>query len=153
MGRNTLKLDLSGFNELVIKLESLQGDVNQMVKDALEKAGEKIERDTLAAIQRQNLPAKGKFSQGDTEKSVVQNPSVTWSGTTAEINVGFDYSKHGAGGYLIKGYFQDYHGTPRVMKPDMVLKKMYTGKKYMRDIQNELLKTASEAIAQKMEGR
>lgn len=143
MARNTLKLDTKGFEDLVARFEKLGGDAHGIVSQALERAGDKIEKDTIAAVQRKNLPQKGKYSKGNTERSIVRNSKVTWSGTMAEIGVGFDYSKPGAGGYLITG-------TPR-MQPDRELHKMYKQKAYMRQIQNDMMETVSERITQEME--
>lgn len=143
MARNTLKLDTRGFEDLVRRFEKLGGNANEIVSKALERAGDKIEKDTIAAVQRKNLPQKGKFSKGNTERSIVRDSRTTWSGTVAEIGVGFDYSKPGAGGYLITG-------TPR-MQPDRELHKMYKQKAYMRQIQNEMMETVSERITEEME--
>ena len=143
MARNTLKLDTKGFEDLVRRFEKLGGNAKEIVGEALERAGDKIEKDTIAAVQRKNLPQKGKFSKGNTERSIVRKSKVTWSGTMAEIGVGFDYSKPGAGGYLITG-------TPR-MQPDRELHKMYKQKAYMRQIQNEMMETVSEKITEEME--
>lgn len=145
MARNTLKLDISGFNELAKRYEALGGDVKAITQKALERAGAKIEKDTIDAVQKKNLPQKGKYSQGNTERSIVRNSRVTWSGTQAEINVGFDYSKPGAGGFLITG-------TPK-MQPDRELHKMYKQKAYMRSVQNEMIEEVQTAIAEKMEGQ
>lgn len=146
MARNTMQLDLKGFNELIAKLDGLGGDIKKATQDALEKAGQKIGEDTATAVQRSNLPAGGKFSQGDTAKTVVENPKVEWSGDTASIGVGFDFSKRGAGGFLIKGYYQNFHGTPRHMAPQPQLNAMYTGKGYMKQIQNEMAKEVTKVI-------
>ena len=143
MARNTLKLDTKGFEDLVRRFEKLGGNAKEIVGEALERAGDKIEKDTIAAVQRKNLPQKGRFSKGNTERSIVRDSKTTWSGTMAEIGVGFDYSKPGAGGYLITG-------TPR-MQPDRELHKMYKQKAYMRQIQNEMMETVSEKITEEME--
>lgn len=146
MARNTLKLQLSGFEELLTKLDKLGGDLKKVTTNALEQAGETIEWDTKEAVQKPNLPAKGKYSskRKDTEKSIVENPKVVWSGTQAEINVGFDYGKPGAGGFLITG-------TPR-MKPDYALQKIYKRKAYMSQIQKDMSEIVNDAIVDRMGG-
>lgn len=141
--RNTLKLQLGGFEELITKLEGLNGDVKSVVTDALGQAAETIEWDTKDAVKAANLPAKGKYSQGDTEKAIVENAQTEWSGTVASIGVGFDYGVKGAGGYLITG-------TPK-MKPDYALQKMYKQKKYMTQIQNDMAEIVTDAIEEAME--
>lgn len=145
MARNTLKLQLGGFDDLITKLESLQGDVKGAVTDALNKAGGTIGEDTKKAVDTSNLPAEGAYSKGQTKESIVSNPHVQWSGTQAEIGVGFDYSKKGAGGFLITG-------TPR-MKPDYALQKIYKQKKYMNGIQKDMREVVNDYIVGKMEGK
>ena len=142
--KNTLNLELSGFNELVTKLEGMNGNVHKVVTDALMQAAETIEEDTHDAVKKSNLPAKGKYSTGDTEKAIAK-PSVTWSGTVAEVGVGFDYSKNGAGGFLITG-------TPR-MQPERELQKMYKQKKYMKAIQQDMEEVVQDEISRVMEGK
>lgn len=130
MGRNTLKLDMKGFDEYLTKLDKLGADLKPIITDALSEVGETIGDDTLDAVDKSNLPAGGEYSKGDTEKSVILSPEVEWIGTVAEIGVGFDYGKPGAGGYLITG-------TPR-MAPDRALNRMYKGRKYMSQIKNDI---------------
>ena len=144
MGRNTLKLDTTGFDRLINHLKDLNGDVQTAVTDALEQAGETITADTHDAVQKPNLPAEGKYSHGDTEASIV-TPQVKWiGGTLAEMGVGFDYDKPGAGGFLITG-------TPK-MRPDMALQRIYKRKKYMRDIQNSMYEVVQEYIVDALKG-
>ena len=126
MARNTLRLDTSGFSDALKMLDSID-NVQRVVDDALGTVAKKIETDTKSALSSANLPARGKYSTGKTNESVVTDGRVHWEGQVAWIPVGFDFSKVGAGGYLISG-------TPRMM-PDKALNRMYKGKKYMKEIQ------------------
>lgn len=128
MGRNTLKLDFKAFEKMVTQLEKLGGNVKGAVNDALTQTAETIREDTIDALNRQYLPARGAYSHDVTIKSVVENTTVEWSGSVASVGVGFDYSKPGAGGFLITG-------TPR-MQPDYALEKIYVQKKYMKLLAN-----------------
>lgn len=144
MGRNTLKLETKGLEQLIDHLKELDGDVKKAVTDALEQVGETITDDTHNALKAPNLPAGGRYSSGDTAKSVV-SPKVTWTGgTQAEMGVGFDYSKPGAGGFLISG-------TPR-MKPDDSLQQIYKRKKYMRAIQQDMADVIEDYIVDALKG-
>lgn len=143
MGRTTLKLDTSGFEELINRYKKLGGDTKQIVEKALDKIGDEITQDTQTAVSKKNLPQKGKYSKGNTEKSIVKNPRTTWSGEIASIQVGFDYSKPGAGGFLITG-------TPR-MQPDRELHKMYKQKAYMRHIQEDMIEVVQAEIKERIE--
>lgn len=145
MARNTLKLDTSDFERLLAQLQDAGRDAQLAVTQALEKAGQKISGDTLDVINDANLPAGGKYSTGETKESVVTNARVTWSGSVAEIPVGFDFSRPGAGGFLITG-------TPK-MKPDKALNRMYKQKRYMRDIQDDMYHTVMSHVIDKMEDK
>lgn len=137
--RKTLRLDTSEFEDLIQKMQDIGIQVEPVVEKALTKAGKKIEQDTLEALSDQYLPAQGKYhgSVRDTEESVIRDPQVAWEGTVAWIPVGFDFSKPGAGGYLISG-------TPK-MQPDKELNRMYKGRKYMKEVHN-LIQKVLEAM-------
>ena len=141
--RNTLRLDLSGFEEMIVKLDALQGDVQKAVTDALQQASETVHDDTVDAMQRSYLPRHGKYSTGRTAQTIAQ-PVVEWSGTLAVAPVGFDYGKKGAGGFLISG-------TPR-MQPNRKLEQIYTRKKYTRALQEDMQAVIEDYIVEKMEG-
>lgn len=143
--RNTLNLDLSGLEELLTKFEGLGGDVEAVAAEALETAAKKIEVDTEKALDKSNLPEKGKYSKGKTIKSIVRSPKADISGNLISINVGFDYSKPGAGGFLITG-------TPK-MKPDAALNRMYKGKKYMKEVQETMAETVNAHILKQLEDK
>lgn len=145
MGKNLLKLETSGFDEYIAKLEKLEADIKPVVTEALNKAGTKVTNDTLKAISEPNLPRGGKYSSGETKESVIASPQTKWSGSIAEIGVGFDFDKPGAGGFLITG-------TPR-MAPDKALNKIYKSKKYMKDVQQEMSEVFQKEIISRMGGR
>lgn len=137
-----MRLDVRGFEEYIHKLEDLEADLKPIVTDALGQAAETIEHDTIDAVAKEYLPAGGKYSRGDTEASIVRGAKAKWDGATAEINVGFDYSKPGAGGLLITG-------TPR-MRPGTELNKMYRGKRYMKQIQKDMVGVFQSEIEKRM---
>lgn len=144
MARNTLKLDTKGLEPLIKKLDSIGGDVKGVVNTALTKAAQTIAESTESAISTANLPEQGKYSTGATKQSIIRDVQVKWDGDTAWVPVGFDFSKPGAGGYLIKG-------TPR-MKPDYELNKIYKQKRYMNLIQKGMEEIILNSIVEKMEG-
>lgn len=143
MGKNKASLKLTGFNELITKLDGLGGNVKKIAQDALEQAGETIGWDTLDAMAAPNLPAGGKYSTGTTEKAVVTEPKAEVSGNILEIGVGFDYTKEGVGGILITG-------TPR-MRPDYELNKIFKGNRYMNRIKRDMEEVVADAIEREME--
>lgn len=143
MARNTLKLDTTGFESMLRKLDGLGGNVREAVQEALTKAGETISSDTVSALDAANLPAGGSYSKGDTRAAVITDAQVRWEGLTGYIPVGFDFSRPGAGGFLITG-------TPR-MRPDYALQKMYKQKKYMNQIQKDISNIILDYVIEAME--
>lgn len=146
MGKNMLKLDVKGFDEYIAKLEKLDSDVKKIVTDALNQAGETITNDTMNALSPEFLPAGGQYSTNPsmTNASVVKNPRTQWSGTIAEIGVGFDFTKPGAGGYLISG-------TPK-MAPDRELNRIYKNRRYMNEIKKYMIEIFNDEIKKRMGG-
>ncbi len=109
-----------------------------VIDTGLTDAAKKVATDTIAALAPGNLPAKGKYRTGRTEESAIAESEirVEWSGPIAEVGLGFDKSKPGAGGFLI-------NGTPR-MAPDRALQRIYARKTYsnelVKDMANLLIK-------------
>lgn len=139
-----LYIDFSQFEEYGEKLDRLGVDLKSAVSNAMESAADKVQEDVREALESQNLPAKGKYSQGDTDKSVIDNPQVEWSGLTGEIKLGFDKAKPGAGGFLITG-------TPK-MQPDKKLANIFQSKKYKSDITKHIKEELQKVIDSNMKG-
>lgn len=140
MARNKmLYIDFSNFEEYAEKLEQLEADLKTVFSKAMEEAAEKVQQDTIAALARSNLPAGGKYSQGETKESVLQDVKTQWNGTVGEIKLGFDKTKSGAGGFLITG-------TPK-MRPDLALERIYGSKRYV----NQLKKTIEKALQREID--
>ena len=146
LGKNMLKLDTSAFEAYAERLDRLGANLKPIFTKALEQAADKITQDTQEAMQNQNLPAGGKYHHAGnpTERSILEHPKVKWSGMIGEMGVGFDFSKHGAGGYLITG-------TPR-MAPDRELNKIYKSKRYMSEIKKGMRNVFEDAIQDYMGG-
>lgn len=126
-----LSIDFSVFEEFAEKLDDLGADLKKIFTDVMEQEGETVAEDTKEAVKKAYLPAKGEFSRGDTESSIVMHPKVEWSGTLGEIGLGFDKTQRGAGGFLITG-------TPK-MQPDHELEKIYSQKKYEREMTKDIM--------------
>lgn len=146
MAKNQFRIDTSGMESLLMKLQRMEHATARETADAvLQPLAEKINADTRSALAPQFLPAHGKYSKNPskTEASIETDTSVRWEGMTAWIPVGFDFNKPGAGGYLISG-------TPR-MAPDRELRRMYRQKAYMNGIQKELWDALVERISAALE--
>ena len=130
--KKSLDMDFSCFAEYVEKLENLNGNIEKTFGDAMEKAGAQVEADTMVGLEKANLPAKGAYQgdPSDTKAQVIHGAKVEWHGSVAEIGLGFDKTKKGAGGLLITG-------TPKML-PDLVLEDIYSRPKTSRAYEKRL---------------
>lgn len=142
--KSYITIDYSAFSDLAEELDKLGADLKKIFNEALEKAAEKVQEDTKQATANANLPAGGKYSQGDTIASIVPKPKVEWSGMQAEIGLGFDKTKSGAGGFLITG-------TPK-MQPDKALEKIYGRKTYEKQINKMIEETLQRELDKRLGG-
>lgn len=138
---NMLSIDYTNFSEYAERLENLGADLKEVFDKALLEAAEEVQDDTRTAMAAANLPAKGAYSRGNTEASIVE-PEVVWNGSIGEVNLGFDKEKPGAGGFLITG-------TPK-MKPNTKLSEIYTSKKYETKINKKIKETLQDEIDKRL---
>lgn len=101
-------IELQGLDEMVRNLEKLGANANQIADEMLIKTHEIVTAKAASAVG--HLPAGGKYSTGKTAASLKVAPKITWSGTTASVEVGFSIKKGG-----LPSIFMMY-GTPRYMK-------------------------------------
>lgn len=139
--RKKFSIDYSAFSDYAEMLDNLGADLKEIFDDAMGQAAETVQDDVRAAMAANNLPAKGQYSQGDTEGSIISDPKVEWSGNVGEIGLGFDKTKSGAGGFLITG-------TP-YMRPDYALEKIFVNKKY----QNTIVKDITQSLQDEIDSR
>lgn len=120
-----LGLEFDGFEKLMQKLEEVKGDAEQATENALIATHGLVTRNLQTAI----APHR---RTGETERSLKRNAEVTWFGTTAEVEVGFDIDNGGLPSvFLMNG--TKVNGTPRV-KPDTKLYNAIYGSKTKKEI-------------------
>lgn len=142
--KSMISIDFSNFADYAEKLDKLGGNLQKVFTDAMEQAAETVQEDTKEAMAKSNLPASGKYSQGDTEASIIRDAKVVWHGSIGEIGLGFDKTKPGAGGFLITG-------TPK-MKPNYRLEDIYGRKKYETKLKKDIEKLLQNEIDKVMGG-
>lgn len=135
--KNYITIDWMAFAAYAEKLDRLGADMQKILTESMEKAGTKVQADVRDAVAKPNLPAKGEYSNGDTERSILE-AKVLWHGSLGEMNLGFDKSVSGAGGFLITG-------TPK-MAPDYALAQIFTQKSYEKNIKDEIKKDLQREI-------
>jgi hypothetical protein len=139
-----LSIDFSAFADYAEKLDLLGANLQEVFGDAMDQAAETVQDDVKEATASANLPAKGKYSQGETMDSIIPNPRTIWHGSFGEIGLGFDKTQPGAGGFLITG-------TPR-MRPDFELEDIFARKKYARKIREQIADQLQDEIETIMGG-
>lgn len=136
-----LDLDFSGFDSILDELNKMGEDAKAVTDDALREAFKIITRKAEDAIQKPNLPRQGKYSSGRSEKSLVRDPKITWSGSVASVDVGFNIKKGG-----LPTIFMMY-GTPRYMKVQALYDAFFG-----EQTEAEIFAAVSETYAKKLGG-
>ena len=108
MSKNKIGLHFAGFKELAAQFDALGGDLKKIVEKALIESQQHVVEKIDKSFTRENMPAKGKYWTGETQRSIIRDGKVEWTGNVASINVGFDMQKSGMKSiYLI-------YGTPKM---------------------------------------
>lgn len=147
MAKNRMGLQFDGWEETITKLNNLAGNkvTAKAVEEALIKSKEYVNVGIEKAVSSGSLPAKGKFSTGDTKDSINRDKEVTWQGQTGSIKVGFDFKKSGTTSIFLM------YGTPK-MKPAKGLKSAIYGSKARKEIAEIQSEIINRYIREVMEG-
>lgn len=148
MPRKRVGLQGDLFADYMAKLDEL-GGTKAMVKGvekALVESKKHVNPLIEKAMSKSNLPAKGKYSTGDTLKSLDYSYDMELvSGQVYGMNIGFNFDESG-----LKSIFLIY-GTPR-MKPVNGLKNAIYGAKTQKEIAEIQERVLSDYIKKVMEG-
>lgn len=146
MARNRIGLQFTGWEELIEKIDKVAGDegMKHAVEDGLKASKQHVNAKIKPVMTKSNLPAHGDYSHGGTLDSLDKNFSVDWNGPTAEIKVGFDFSKSG-----LKSIFL-MHGTPRHKPPMAAVPGLYEAI-YGKKTVSEIKRIQKEAITKYIE--
>ena len=144
--KNKIGLQFSGFQEMIEKLDKLEGDVNATTEQALRESKQYVTDNLLAVTVKANFPAHGKFSTGRVRESIDRDINVLWQGSTASIDVGYEFEKSGPVSIFLM------YGTPRMAKVQSMFDAIYGSQttKKIKEIQKEVF---ANAIKEKMEGK
>lgn len=145
MARNKIGLQFDGWENYMAKLDELGGSKAMIrgVEGALRASKQYV--NPLIESSMAKLPAGGRYSSGNTKKSIDRDMSVEWQGMTATIKVGFDFSKSGVTSIFLM------YGTPK-MKPVAGLKNAVYGSKTQKEIATIQEEALMKVIKRIMEG-
>lgn len=126
--KNKMAIEFEGFNEVIANINKLGGNAKKITNKGLKETHKIITEKAEKAIQKSNLPAKGKYSTGTTEKSLKKEANIEWNGTVGSVPVGFSISNGGLASILM------IYGTPRYMKNQKMYNTFWSSKTH-----NEIL--------------
>lgn len=132
MARKRIGLEFEGFEEVISRLNKLNGGIKSVTEKALKESQSLVNSKAKAAIEPHRLTGK-------TEKSLSNVSEVEWQGTTASIKVGFNISSGGLASIFLM------YGTPR-MKKDQKLYNAFYGKSTQKEIENTQKEIFYDAI-------
>jgi len=117
-----MKIEFDGFDQVVARINKLEGDVKKTSEKAL-----KASRDYITPNIKKEM-SKHKRT-GKTASSIAENESVKWEGSKASIYVGFKIKEGGIASIFLM------YGTPK-MKKDQKLYNAIYGASTLRKIKN-----------------
>lgn len=115
-----MKLQVEGLDSLTKRLKDLGVDVKSVSEDALIKTHRIVTDKAFSEMVKHN-------KTGKTQASLNLKPTVTWAGTWASVEVGFDIDNGGLPSIFLM------YGTPK-MKKDQKLYNAFYGKNTQKEI-------------------
>ena len=138
MAKNKMGLLFEGFEDVIKKLNDLGAHTKEITEKALKASHEYVtpQLHTHMAKHRQT---------GDTERSISETANVTWKGSVAEVDIGFQIRKGGLPSIFLM------YGTPKMKKDTKLYNAVYgkTTQKKIAQIQEEIF---YDAVQKAMEG-
>lgn len=120
--KNKIGLKFEGFEEMIAKLESLEGDLKATTEKALIASKQRVVEELKSVTIPANYPAGGKYSTGRTRQSIDTDMTVNWNGTIAEISIGYNMEISGLTTIFLM------YGTPKMTKVSKMYNAVYGSK-------------------------
>lgn len=140
--KTRLTVDLSAFAEYTAKLEKYGANIKRITEECLEMAAEYVNDN----LERDIKPHR---RTGRTEKSLRKDGKVTWQGTTASIDVGFDINNGGLPSiFLMKGTPRHEPNHPGTAQDKKLYNDVYgtSTKKKIQEMQEKHLQEELEKV-------
>lgn len=143
MAKNKITVDFSGFDVLKKQLDAIGGDATKRAIESALKASQQV------VAEQVNTAMIPHTRTGKTQRSIVRNSPVEWTGDTAAIGIGFDISGGGLPSIFLM-YGTKLHGQPHI-EPDRNLYNAVYGaqtKKKIMEMQEQAFNKVLERVVQ-----
>ncbi len=137
MAKNKIGLQFDGFEALISKLDSMDGNVKKAVERSLEAAHNTVTTKLVADMRRHRRT-------GRTAKAIAKDPEIKWEGTTASVKVGFRFPEGLPSVFLM-------YGTPRKKKDQNLYNDIY-GSRVKKEIAEKQKQIFTEEIMKRTGG-
>lgn len=138
MPKNKIGLQFSGLEEMIERLETAEADIKTATEAALKASKQVVNQQLIKDTTNANFPAHGKYATGALKQSIDKDFNVKWEGTTASLNIGYDFKKSGMASIFLM------YGTPKMPKVQKLYDDIY-GNRTKRKV-----KVAQETAIQKV---
>lgn len=137
MAKNRFGIQFDGLEDMIAKLESVEGDIKATTEAALKASKQYVNPGIQQAIGKHHIT-------GDTEATLDKSMNVTWDGPVASIEIGFKLPEGLPSIFLM-------YGTPRMKKDTKLYNSIYGAKttKQVAAVQQEVFQ---KRIERKMGG-
>lgn len=143
--RVKITADFKAISEYAERLEKLGGNIEEVVTQMLQNAHDMTTADIEREMTKHN-------KTGDTDRSILRNSKVEWSGTVASIDVGFDINNGGLPSiFLMYGTPKHEPGHPGTAKDQALYDAIY-GNSTVRKRREMMKTTMDRAIKKRMGG-
>lgn len=126
MAKKKFSLEFEGLEEMVTQFDKLGVDVIPIATKALEATHAYITPNIHEKMSKSNLPAKGKYSTGQSESQIIDDVNIEWTGFSGAVDVGFSLDEGITPIFLM-------YGTPK-MNAVKGLKNVIYGSKTKEEI-------------------
>lgn len=96
-------LEFDGLKEMIEQFNDLGADIIPVATKALEATHSYITPKIHEKVQKSNLPAKGKYSTGQSESQILDEANIEWDGYVGAVDVGFSLDETITPIFLIRG--------------------------------------------------